>query len=86
MKQTSMVDNQLEVKTRAMLDTERREGENQKDPEHQQMQRNPERNMDQQLHLHNQDTQGAMQNPTVELTRIDEDDMEKFVKKHSNIV
>ena len=47
------------------------------------MQMNPEINTDQQPHPHNQDTQGAIQNPTVELTRIDADDMEEFVRKYS---
>ena len=83
MEQTIMSDNQLGVKTRAMLDAEQREGENQKVPEHQEMQMNPE--TDQQPHLHNQDTQGTIQNSTVELTRIDADDMEEFVRKYSNI-
>ena len=68
-----------------MLDAEHREGENQKDPEHQQVQMNPETNTDQQPHSHNQDIQGAIQNPTAELTRIDADDMEEFVRKYSNI-
>ena len=35
-----MAENQLGVKTRAMLDAERREGEKENDAEHQQMQMN----------------------------------------------
>ena len=80
-----MAENQLGVKTRAMLDTEHREGENQKDTEHQQMQMNQEAITDQQQHPHNPDNQGTIQNPTVELTRIDVDDMEEFVRRHSVI-
>ena len=41
--------------------------------------------MDQHPHSHNQDNQGAIQNPTVELTRIDADDMEEFVRRDSDI-
>ena len=82
--QTNMADNQLGVKTRAMLDTEHREGKNQKDTEHQQMQMNPEVITDQQQHPQNPDNQSAMQNLTVQLTRIDVDDMEEFVRRHSD--
>ena len=94
--QTSMADNQLGVKTRAMIE---KEGVNLKDPECQQVPTNPETTTDQQpqpqphqqpqpqLHPqpHNLDTQGAMQNPRVELTRIDQNDMEEYVRKYSDI-
>ena len=33
----------------------------------------------------NLETQGAIQNPGVELTRIDQNDMEEYVRKYSNI-
>ena len=59
-------------KTRAMLETVHREGEKQKDTGHQQMPTNPEATKNQQ---ELQDHQGAMQSPTVHLTRIEIDDM-----------
>ena len=77
-----MAENQLGVKTRAMLETVRREGEKQKDTEHQQMTLNPEATKNQQEHQYNQ---GAMQNSAVHLTRAEIDDIEKFIKEHSDI-
>ena len=94
--QTSMADNQLGVKTRVMIE---KEGVNQKDPEHQQAPTNLETTADQQpqpqphqqpqpqLHPqpHNLDTQGTMQNPKVELTRIDQSNIEEYVRKYNDI-
>ena len=95
-----MADNQLGVKTRAMIE---KEGVNLKAPECQQAPTNPETTTGQQpqpqphqqpqqqpqpqLHPqpHNLDTQGTMQNPRVELTRIDQNDMEEYVRKYSDI-
>ena len=91
-----MVDNQLRVKTRAMIE---KEGTNVKDPERQQVPTNPETATDPQPqpqphqqphpqiqpHPQNLDIQGAMQTPRVELTRIDQNNMEEYVRKYSNI-
>ena len=79
-----MADHQLGVKTRAMIE---KENENLRDTENQQMPTNAEITTDQQPHHqpqpqpHNLDTQGATQNPRVELTRIDQNDMEEYVRK-----
>ena len=91
-----MVDHQLGVKTRDMIE---KEGTNLKDPEHQQTPMNPETATEpqpqpqphQQLqlqiqpHPQNLDIQGTVQNPRVELTRIDQNDMEEYIRKYSNI-
>ena len=66
-----------------MTDTEHMEGGN--DAKHEQMQMNPEIASDQHSHPYNPDNQGTVQNPTVELTRIDADDMEEFIRRHSDI-
>ena len=87
-----MADKQLGVKTRAMIENKNK---NLRDMKNQQMPTNAEITTDQQPHqqpqlqphlqLHNLDTQGAMQNPRVELTRIDQNDMEEYVRKYRNI-
>ena len=81
-----MADNQLGVKTRAMIE---KEGANLKSPECQQTPMNPETTTDQQPQPqpqpHNPGTQGAMQYPRIELMRIDQNDLEEYVKKYSDI-
>ena len=91
-----MADNQLGVKTMAMIE---KEGTNLKNSECQQAPTNPETTTDKQpqpqpyqqpqpqLHSqpHNLDTQGTMQNLRVELTRIDQNNMEEYIRKYSNI-
>ena len=78
-----MAENQLGVKTRSMTDPECMEGGN--DAEHQKVQMNPETAPDQHPHPHNPDNQDTEQNPTVELTRIDADNLEEFIRRHSDI-
>ena len=46
---------------------------------------NRETTTDQHPHPHNPDNQGTIQNPTVELPRTDADDMEEFIRRHSDI-
>ena len=80
-----MAENQLGVKTRSMTDTQHAEKGNQNDTEHQQMQTNPKIAPDQHQHPHNPDNQVTIQNPTVKLTRKDVDDVEEYVRRHSDI-
>ena len=80
-----MAENQLGVKTRAMME---KEGVNTREQEHQQIQMYLGSNTDLQPQAqpqpHHQDTQGPMQ-PRLELTRVDQENMEEYVRKHSNI-
>ena len=78
-----MAENQLGVRTRSMTDTQHTEGGNQNYTEHQPVQMNPERAPDHHHNPHNPNHQGTVQNPKVELTRID--DMEEYVRRHSDI-
>ena len=55
------------------------------DAEHQQIQTNLKIVPDQLHHPHNRNTQGIVQNPTVQLTIMDADNMEEYVRKHSDI-
>ena len=84
-----MADNQLGVKTRAMIE---KEGANTREQEHQQTPPNCGPNTDQQPQPqqptcpqpHHQDSQGLTQ-PRLESTRVDQENMEEYVRKHSNI-
>ena len=78
-----MADNQLGVKTRAMME---KEGVKTREQEHQQIQMNLGSNTDQQPQPqpHHQDTQDPTQ-LRVELTRVDQENMEEYVRKYSNI-
>ena len=77
-----MAENQLGVKTRAMMEKESvnmREQENQQNPgTSTNLQPQP------QPQPHRQDTQEPMQ-PRLELTRVDQENMEEYVRKDSNI-
>ena len=79
-----MAENQLGIKTRAMMEQESvntREQEKQQNPgTNTNLQPQPQP----QPQPHLQDTQGSMQ-PRLELTRIDQENMEEYVRKHSNI-
>ena len=68
-----------------MMDTQHTESGDQNDAEHQQLQMNPEIAPDQHQQPHKPNNQGTAQNPTVELARIDADDMEEYVRRHSDI-
>ena len=95
-----MADNQVGVKTRTMIEKEGvniKDPEWQQAPTNpetttdQQPQPQPHQQPQPQLHPqpqpqpHNLATQGAMQNLRVELTRIDQNDMEEYVRKYSDI-
>ena len=81
-----MADNQLGVKTRAMTE---KEGANPTRPEHQQAPTGPSSQQhlqpQRQLQQHNTDSQGAIPNPRVELTRINEENLEQYIRDHSKI-
>ena len=81
-----MADNQLGVKTRAM--TEKEEA-NPTSPEHQQSPASPDNQQHpqpkSQPQQHNMDIQGTIPNPRVELTRIDQDNLEQYIRDHSEI-
>ena len=66
-----------------MTDAKHMEGGN--NAEHQQIQMNPEIAPEQHPHPHNLDNQGTVQSPTVELTRIDADELEESLRRHSDI-
>ena len=73
-----MAENQVGVKIRAMTGAHHTE----EDAGHQQTPADPEIVPDQAHHEQNTDT---TKNPTVQLTRIDTDNMEEFVRNHSDI-
>ena len=77
-----MAENQLGVKTRAMME---KEGVNTRKQE---IQQNPGTNTNlqpqQQPQPQPQDAEGPMQ-PRLELTRVDQENMEEYVRKYSNI-
>ena len=81
-----MAENKLGVQTRSMMDTQHAEGETPNEPEHQQVQMNRD-NLEivQDQWIPNPDQQNAALNPTVELTRSDADNIEEYVRRHSDI-
>ena len=84
-----MAKNKLGVQTRSMTDAQRTEGENPNEPEHQQIQvtrDNPEIVRDQPTpNLDQQIQQNAALNLTVGLTRTDANNIEEYVRRHSDI-
>ena len=73
-----MAENQVGVKTRAMTGVHHTE----EDAGHQQTPANPKIVPDQ---AHHQQNNHTTKNPTVQLTRIDTDNLEGFVRNHSDI-
>ena len=81
-----MAENKLGVQTKSMMDAQCTEGETPNEPEHQQVQMNRD-NIEivrDQL-TPNLDQQNAALNPTLELTRTDADNIEEYVRRHSDI-
>ena len=77
---TSMTESQPGVKTRAMMEKENVNSREQENPQ------NPgtDTNLQPQPHPHPHGTQGQMQ-PRREFTRVDQENMEEYVRKDSNI-
>ena len=73
-----MAENQVGVMTRAMTGAHRTE----ENAGHQQTPADPEIVQDQ---AHNQQNTDTTKNPTVQLTRIDADNLEEFIRNHSDI-
>ena len=81
-----MADNRLGVQTRSMVDAQCTEEENQNPLENQQVQHHNDNIITTPDHLApNPDQQNAALNPTVELTRTDNDNIEEYIRRHSDI-
>ena len=81
-----MADNRLGVQTKSMADTQFTQEENQNPLENQEVQHHNNNIITTPDHLApNPDQQNAALNPTVKLTRTDADNIEKYIRRHSDI-
>ena len=81
-----MTESKLGVQTRSMADTKRIEEETPDQLEHQQVQMNTDNpTMTLDHPTLNPDQQNAALNPTVEPTRTDTDNIEEYIRRHSDI-
>ena len=81
-----MVENKVGVQTRSMVDAQHIEEETPNQMEHQPVQMNTDNPTIALDHpTPNLNQQNATMNPTVELTRTDADNIEEYIRRHSNI-